>query len=41
MFMAVEPCGTNVLWKECLVCFARMGKAYVKTSVFHDIHILF
>ena len=30
--MEVEPCGNNVLWKECLVCFERMEKkSYAKT----------
>ena len=38
-FMEVDPYGSNILWKECPVCFERMEKAYVKTSVFHDIHI--
>ena len=23
-FMEVNPSGSNILWKECLVCFERM-----------------
>ena len=29
-FMEVDPCGSSVLLKECLVCFYRMEKALCK-----------
>ena len=29
-FMEVDPYGSNILWKECLVCFERMKKALCK-----------